>query len=171
MRIYCLQSAFPVIKLGTLVIKQISKPLAAMLKRRAKQSPLFGRYVCKPPAQFYHWMDTKLKMRLMGLGNIKEVKPLNEELAIELGADLLGEVIIFSVAVGTLYFEYWRQNKNAQEKEDIQNNSLVELNHKITELAMQLERQDAQIRELTRLFHQPSITERISAVVGAKKTS
>jgi optic atrophy 3 protein len=34
--------AFPVAKLGVLAIKQISKPIANLLKSRAKNSPFFA---------------------------------------------------------------------------------------------------------------------------------
>lgn len=43
--------AFPVAKLGALLIKQISKPLASAIANQAKQHPLFSRVVCMPPAQ------------------------------------------------------------------------------------------------------------------------
>ena len=44
-------AAFPLAKLGTLVIKQVSKPLANAIKERAKSSYFFRTYVCMPPAQ------------------------------------------------------------------------------------------------------------------------
>lgn len=43
--------AFPAAKLGVLAIKQIAKPIANLLKQRAKNSPWFRTYVCMPPAQ------------------------------------------------------------------------------------------------------------------------
>ena len=43
--------AFPAAKLGILAIKQISKPIANVLKNKAKDSPFFRKYVCIPPAQ------------------------------------------------------------------------------------------------------------------------
>lgn len=43
--------AFPVAKLGALLIKQISKPLANVIAKSAKQHPLFSRTICMPPAQ------------------------------------------------------------------------------------------------------------------------
>lgn len=43
--------AFPAAKLGVLAIKQISKPIANVIKSNAKQSPIFRKYVCMPPAQ------------------------------------------------------------------------------------------------------------------------
>lgn len=43
--------AFPVVKLGALFIRQISKPIAENIKRYAKGHPVFRRYICIPPAQ------------------------------------------------------------------------------------------------------------------------
>lgn len=43
--------AFPIAKLGALLIKQISKPIANACKERAKHNPFFRTYVCMPPAQ------------------------------------------------------------------------------------------------------------------------
>lgn len=47
-------AAFPVAKLGTLLLKQVSKPIANFVKERAKNKPFFRKYVCMPPAQCKH---------------------------------------------------------------------------------------------------------------------
>ena len=88
----------------------------------------------------------------MGLTKKGKVKPMTEEMAIDLAADMLGEAVIFSVAVGALYFEYWRGQRKDAYKEDIQNNRLTELDNKVTELSLQVEEQNAHIRELNRLI-------------------
>lgn len=111
--------AFPLAKLGALFVKQLSKPLANKLKTRAKSSPFFRRYVCMPPAQIYHWCEVNIKMRILNLGKPSAVKPLNEREAIELGAELLGEFIIFAVAAGTITAEYLRQARNERAKEEM----------------------------------------------------
>ena len=51
--------AFPIAKLGALLIKQVSKPLAKFLQDRAKKSPFFRNYICMPPAQckFYLFLN------------------------------------------------------------------------------------------------------------------
>ncbi|CAF5042504.1 unnamed protein product, partial [Rotaria socialis] len=46
--------------------------------------------VCMPPAQFYHWYDVNLRMRMLGI-ETKKVAKMNEEAAVALGADILGE--------------------------------------------------------------------------------
>lgn len=57
-------------------------------------------------------------MRLLNLGKPSAVKPLKEAEAVELGAELLGEFIIFSVAAGGIVFEYSRQAKNSRIEQD-----------------------------------------------------
>lgn len=43
--------AFPLAKLGILLFRQVSKPVANFLKERAKNHPFFRKYVCMPTAQ------------------------------------------------------------------------------------------------------------------------
>ena len=105
--------AFPVVKLAALAIRQVAKPLANAMKERARVSPFFRTYICMPPAQFYHWLEVNVKMRMLNLGKPKDVKKLDENAAIDLGADLLGEFIIFGVAAVTLTLEFMRQSRNA----------------------------------------------------------
>ncbi|XP_029036406.1 optic atrophy 3 protein homolog [Osmia lignaria lignaria] len=109
---------FPALKLGVLFVKQISKPLAKFLVNQAKNHPVFRTYFIIPPAQFYHWAEVKAKMYVMNLGKPTKVAKLNEAMAIELGANLMGEVIIFSVAGGCLILEYNRQVAKETKKEE-----------------------------------------------------
>jgi len=101
-------SSFPLVKLISLAIKQISKPLANKIKTEAIENEFFRNYICLPPAQLYHWFEINIKRRLLNLGKPKEFTKLNEKMGIELGAELLGEFIIFGVAAITLFFEYNR---------------------------------------------------------------
>lgn len=47
-------------------------------------------------------------MWVLNLGKPVNVPQLNETMAIELGANLLGETIIYSIGAGLLIFEYKR---------------------------------------------------------------
>lgn len=55
-----------------------------------------------PPAQMYHYFEVNVKMKLMNVSKPREVVKLNEAMAIDLGAELLGEFVIFFVASLTL---------------------------------------------------------------------
>jgi hypothetical protein len=48
--------AFPIAKLGALLVRQVSKPIANMLIRRAKNYPFFRQYICMPPAQCKYFL-------------------------------------------------------------------------------------------------------------------
>jgi hypothetical protein len=143
--------AFPAAKLGALLLRQVSKPIANFVKERAKQSPVFRSYVCMPPAQFYNWCEVKMKMYFMNLGTAGKVKPLSETMAIELGSNLLGEGIIFVVAAALLLFEYNRQVRKEQAKEDIRLQEQEDLTNAIRNLDLMTEQHNAELRRLTYL--------------------
>ncbi|XP_073817623.1 putative OPA3-like protein CG13603 isoform X1 [Musca autumnalis] len=144
--------AFPAAKLGVLAIKQVSKPIANIIKSKAKEHPLFRNYICMPPAQLYNWVEVKTKMWALNLGKPVNVPPLTEAMAVELGANLLGEFIIFAIGAGVLIFEYARQTSNEAKKQEKMALEKAELTNNLAELTFRLERQDAQLRELTRVL-------------------
>lgn len=73
-------------------------------------------------------------------------------MAIELGSNLLGEIIIFVFGAGILLLEYQRQSRKEVMKEEMVLQEKLELQALLNELAFQAERQDTQIRELTRML-------------------
>lgn len=60
----------------------------------------------------YNWVEVKTKMWALNLGRPTKIPQLNETMAIELGANLLGEFIIFTIGAGLLVFEYIRYTNN-----------------------------------------------------------
>lgn len=139
---------FPALKLGVLFVKQISKPLAKFLVNQAKNHPVFRTYFIIPPAQFYHWAEVKAKMYIMNIGKPTKVAKLNEAMAIELGANLIGEVIIFSIAGGCLLFEYNRQVTKETKKEEVRQLQLLKFSEDIQALHSTTLQQEAQIHYL-----------------------
>lgn len=91
-------------------------------------------------------------MWALNLGRPVTVPPLNEAMAIELGANLLGEFIIFAIGAGLLIFEYSRQNAKENKKNETIQYEKMQLTNTLTEMSFRLERQDAQIREMTRVL-------------------
>lgn len=142
--------AFPIAKLGALLIRQVSKPIANVIKERAKTHPFFRKYFCMPPAQFYNWCEVQAKMWILNLGKPVSVPVLNEAMAIELGANLVGEGLIFVIAAAIVLSEYNRSSRKEAAKEEEKMKEMDTLQYKIQELYFQTEAQAAQIRELTR---------------------
>ena len=56
-------------------------------------------------------------MRIMGFRG-STIKPLNEDKAVELGAEFLGEAIIFLIGTGCMVLEYSRQAANTRHIEE-----------------------------------------------------
>ena len=77
----------------------------------------------------------------MGWQKKIDVKPLSTAAAVDLGAELLGELVIFSIALGTLFFEYKRGQNKEKVKEAIQNQKLFSLQEQIDVLGVELRNQ------------------------------
>nr|XP_004673015.1 optic atrophy 3 protein homolog [Jaculus jaculus] len=137
--------AFPMAKLLYLGIRQVSKPLANRIKDAARRSEFFKTYICLPPAQLYHWVEMRTKMRIMGFRGTT-IKPLNEEAAADLGAELLGEATIFVVGGGCLVLEYMRQQSQQRHKEEEQRAAWTALLDEVGRLALTLEALQAQVQ-------------------------
>ncbi|XP_075704595.1 optic atrophy 3 protein [Rhinoderma darwinii] len=141
--------AFPIAKLLYLGIRQISKPLANRIKAGARRSEFFRTYICLPPAQVYHWVEMRAKMRMMGFRGAA-IKPLNEDTAAELGAELLGEATIFLIGGGCMIAEYSRQATNARRKEEEMEARLSSMEVEIARLGLLTDEVDARARAAER---------------------
>ena len=74
-----------------------------------------------------------VKFRLMGgIGKV-EYSPLKEERAVEIGSEMIGEMVVYGVAAGVLFYELWNSRKQSEEKERALNDCLTNLNELITQ--------------------------------------
>lgn len=87
-------------------------------------------------------------MYIMNLGKPTKVAKLNEAMAIELGANLMGEVIIFSVAGGCLILEYNRQVAKEMKKEEVRLAQVQKFMNDIENLNTITSQQEAEIQYL-----------------------
>ena len=53
----------PLVNLGFLVIKQVSKPFAKFIAAEAKEHKIFKDWICIPIAQRFHFLEVVVKMR------------------------------------------------------------------------------------------------------------
>ena len=77
-------------------------------------------------------------MRWMGTTGPTHVNPLTEERAAELGAEIIGDAFVYSVAASLIIFEYARSKKKEQDAEDTQNNQIAKLNDSIRRLEREM---------------------------------
>ncbi|KAJ3335517.1 hypothetical protein HDU93_005304 [Gonapodya sp. JEL0774] len=90
------------VKIGFLAIRTIAKPVTAAIKSGAKNHPAFKSF-CVNVAQAYHAVDIRLNASLAGGPAPDKVRPLSEAKAVELGADFLGEFLMFAIAAGIIF--------------------------------------------------------------------
>jgi hypothetical protein len=116
------------VKLVTLLIKTVSKPMANALKRKARTNEFFHS-VCFQLAQGYNRMDMKLKQNFLDYKS--EIKPLSEQKAIEMGSNFVAEFILFLVGAGCIFGEAYRSSLSNKNKRDLLQKQIEELEEKL----------------------------------------
>ncbi|TFK27093.1 OPA3-domain-containing protein [Coprinopsis marcescibilis] len=139
------------VKLGTLVIRTLSKPIATKIKEQARQHPRF-RGFCIDLAQFVYRTELKLRTNILG-EQIKHIhiRPLSETRAIDQGANFIAEGFMFSVAAALIIGETFRSSWNQSKRRDTVDDQLEELGTQVTELKTRVDglagKWDEELRE------------------------
>nr|XP_043622369.1 OPA3-like protein [Erigeron canadensis] len=139
--------SLPFMKLGTLAVRTISKPIANRLKKHAAVSPEF-RTAIIGIAQANHRFTTTIQRRIYGRSTNVEIRPLNEERAVQVAGDLIGEIFVFTVAGVALIFEVQRNARSEAKKEEIRKQEIESLWQRDEEVARQVELLKKRINEL-----------------------
>ncbi|XP_058100629.1 OPA3-like protein [Magnolia sinica] len=142
----------PVVKLGTLALKTICKPIASRLKKEAGLHPKFRRLIINI-AQANHRFTTTMQRRLYGHATNVKIHPLNEEKAVQAAADLIGELFVFSVAGAAVIFEVQRSSRSEARKEELRKQELEAIKQRNEELAREVDLLKHKLEELEHLAH------------------
>ncbi|OVA00003.1 Optic atrophy 3-like [Macleaya cordata] len=140
----------PFVKLGTLALKTLCKPIASRLKKEAGLHPRF-RQLIVDIAQTNHRFTTTMQRRIYGHATDVEIRPLNEEKAVQAAADLLGEIFVFTVAGAAIIFEVQRSARSEARKEELRKQELEAMKQREEELAIELQLIKQKLAELEHL--------------------
>ncbi|KAK4577693.1 hypothetical protein RGQ29_027988 [Quercus rubra] len=140
----------PVVKLGTLALKTICKPIANRLKKEAGLHPKFRHFIIDF-AQANHRFTTKMQRRIYGQATNAAIRPLNEEKAVQAAADLLGELFIFTVAGAAVIFEVQRSSRSEARKEELRKQELQAMKQRDDDLTKEVGLLRHKIEELEKL--------------------
>ncbi|KAL5730544.1 hypothetical protein ACHQM5_003351 [Ranunculus cassubicifolius] len=140
----------PFVKLGTLALKTMCKPIATRLKTQAGRHPRFRQLIIDI-AQVNHRFTTTMQRRIYGHATDVEIRPLNEEKAVQAAADLLGEFFIFTVAGAAVIFEVQRNARSEARKEELRMQELEAMRSREEELAKELESLRQKVAEIEQL--------------------
>ncbi|KAH7890153.1 optic atrophy 3 protein-domain-containing protein [Phlebopus sp. FC_14] len=140
------------VKLATLAIRTVAKPISAQLKNQAKQFVVsrpdaffFGirhetfRSICVSLAQKMHTAEISLRTNILGEPARQHVRPLSETRAIENGANALAEGFLFAVAAALIIGETYRTSRNQSKRRDDVDERLEELASSIASLKASVE--------------------------------
>ena len=100
------------------------------------------------PLPVLHRLDMFVRLRVMGLAGPAKVRPLEEEVAMETGADLLGEIIVFGFSVTVIALEYARQQRKEARREQNQSDQIGNLLDKVEVLTKRMDNLDQQLAEV-----------------------
>ncbi|KAJ3692272.1 hypothetical protein LUZ60_012622 [Juncus effusus] len=160
----------PLVKLGTLALKTLCKPIANRLKKEAGFHPKFRRLIIRL-AQANHRMTTNIQRRIYGHATDVEIRPLNEERAVQAAADLIGELFVFSVAGAALIFEVQRSARSEARKEEIRKQEIEAMKRKEEDLAREIEILKEKMSEIEKLAHSQGLSGIFNFRTGRKNES
>ncbi|KZV68099.1 OPA3-domain-containing protein [Peniophora sp. CONT] len=148
------------VKIGTLVIRTLAKPISNQIKMQVKNHETF-RKMCVSLAQTMHRSEIRLRTKLLG-EPARNVRPLSEAKAIDNGANFLAEGFLFSVAAGLIFAESWRSSRSESKRREGVSDSLDDLRVRLDSIETRAieweerareaqERQDALTRVLSHI--------------------
>ncbi|KAG5579272.1 hypothetical protein H5410_049899 [Solanum commersonii] len=140
----------PLLKLGTLALRTLSKPIAARLKKEAGLHPKFRNFIISI-AQANHRITTTMQRRIYGHATDVGIRPLNEEKAVQAAVDLLGELFVFSVAGAIVVFEVQRNSRSEAKKEELRRQEMEKLRLRDEALEKEIKGLQSKIQELEQL--------------------
>ncbi|CAI9292765.1 unnamed protein product [Lactuca saligna] len=149
--------SLPLMKLGTLALRTLSKPIASRLKKEAAINPKFRTSIIGI-AQANHRLTTTLQRRIYGHATDVEIRPLNEERAVQVAGDLIGELFVFTVACGALIFEVQRSARSEAKREEIRKQEIEIMRQRDEDIAKQMEFLMKKLEELEKVIKGKTLT-------------
>ncbi|KAJ1920239.1 hypothetical protein H4219_001472 [Mycoemilia scoparia] len=150
------------IKLLSLFVKTLAKPVANQIKSQAKTHPRFRKF-CIGVAQTTHRLEIQWKMHVLGYKS-DAIRPLNDARAVDSGANFMGEAFIFSVAALIILAEQQRSRLSAKKQRNLvddrletleaESESLREENSQLKYLTKEQKEDIAELEENLRVLQQ-----------------
>ncbi|XP_022720435.1 OPA3-like protein isoform X1 [Durio zibethinus] len=133
------------------------KPVANRLKRQAGYAPRFQQFIVSF-AQANHRITTRMQRSIYGHATDVEIRPLDEEKAVQAAVDLIGEVFVFAVAGALLIFEVQRSSRSEAKKEEVRRQELEVIKQRNENLATEVELLRHKLEELEQLARRQGLS-------------
>ncbi|CAB1113959.1 unnamed protein product [Ectocarpus sp. CCAP 1310/34] len=140
--------AIPVLKLFSMTVKTLAKPMARKIRTEAQRHPRF-RGVLNSMGQATNRISARISIRLAGHTTTK-IKPLEEDKAIADGGNMLAEGFIYGLGTSLMVFEYMSNAKDKEAKEAISKLKKEEEKREIAQALEDINRRLARLEALDR---------------------
>ncbi|PWA93305.1 OPA3-like protein [Artemisia annua] len=108
-------------------------------------------------AQANHRLTTNIQRRIYGHATDAEIRPLNEERAVQVAGDLIGELFVFTVAGAVVVFEVQRSARSEAKKEEIRKREIEVMRQRDEDLAKEVELLKQKINEVEKLTKESAL--------------
>ncbi|WVW80198.1 hypothetical protein I302_102175 [Kwoniella bestiolae CBS 10118] len=125
------------VKIFSLAVKTLAKPIANTIKAQAAQHDTF-KNICIGLAQRMHRTEARMRMGLLNAES-GQIKPLNDARAIQNGATTLAETFLFLVGAGLIVGESYRSSRKEEKRRDAVQDRLHELESEVKRLNDELD--------------------------------
>ena len=98
-----MSAALPIMKMVTLVVKQVAKPVAKAFSEGAKRNAHFKRF-CVNVADLHHRAEVTVQRLMMNKNINNQIYTLNPDVAVRLGGDMLAEGFVMTVGLSFLLY-------------------------------------------------------------------
>ncbi|KAJ9563190.1 hypothetical protein OSB04_008350 [Centaurea solstitialis] len=101
--------------------------------------------------QANHRLTTSIQRRIYGHATDVEIRPLNEEKAVQAAGDLISELFVFTVAGAAVIFEVQRSSRSEAKKEELRRQEMEVMKQRDEDLAKEVESLKQKLQELEQL--------------------
>ena len=145
--------SFPLVRLLFQVVYRIARPFANEMVLRAQKNVIFREYLCIPLGRTIHWMDIKVRMRILNLGKLNLVPKIDDKKAMDLGAQLLLEVIVIIIFSVIVIYQYNESVEKEEKKDEKRKDHIKEVEENIKEIEHAVNDNKRQITALHNLLN------------------
>lgn len=118
----------------------------------------------------YHTIQTKSRLSILGMGKVKNVTPLSEQAAIDLGVEILGDAVVIACALGIYMLVETRQSRHKEHEEELKFEEMRSLKELVVYQSTQIESLDVKVKELEQILNGSTMYSETSERVVAEFT-
>ena len=144
--------SFPLVRLLFQVVYRIARPFANELVLRAQKNIMFREYLCIPLGRAIHWMDIKVRVRMLNLGRLNLVPKIDDKKAMDLGAQLLLEIIVLIIFSLIVIYQYNESVEKEEKKDTKRKKDLEDVTKDVNQIESIINKNKTQMTELNILL-------------------